>query len=299
MRTLHSVLHLQHHRHTGKLLHHQHTSYHALVIVLALAGVFMAWLHFEANAAAEEFGVQAMVLGPVPAAAPIISSPDDGSTTSKGSVLVDGICPMSTPQVVISVSVDAQVVGTSACNGSNDFAVPVPLSSGSHMVTATALTIDGRTGSSSGVKVTSTSSSALKPVTVKADHPFLYAGSKEVTWTGTIGSGSGSSTQYVHVDWGDGNQNDYAVSPGPVDFTHEYSALISHNILLTAADTAGNATSIQYGAAAYSVFTQPAVATTSATSTGTIAGLYGLYITATSVTGIVWLEARHAAKQTL
>lgn len=299
MRTLHQSLRLQHHRHTGKWLHHRHTSYRALAVVFVVAGIFIVALNMVNRAAADDFGVTAMVAAPLPTNPPIISSPSAGTNISGSSTMVIGSCPLISPQAVVSVNVDGSSAGTGVCDSNNDFTVPVTLSPGDHQISATALNITGQTGPTSiPFTIHSQSDTMAAGIPIYSDQPFVYAGAKDITWTGTIGSGQ--ANEYVHIDWGDNTQSNVTVQPGPQSFSHHYATLTSHNILLAASTSGGTAASRQYASSAYSSYTPTALVSSTNSSgfgTTTVMGLYGLYISALAVTGIVWLEAKHAARQ--
>lgn len=297
MRTLHQTLHLQHHEHTGRVLHHKHTSYRSLVVIFVIAGAFMVGLNAISRVAADDFGVSGTVEAPIPASAPIISSPAADSNVSGTSALVTGSCPMVTPQAVVGISVDGTASGTGACDTNNDFSVPVTLTSGSHKLTATALTVTGQTGpTSSPEQVQVKGGSTAAGVTISSQQPFVYADARDITWTGTIGGTPG--TDFVHIDWGDNSQSNLSVQPGAQTFSHRYASLASHNILFAVSNKAGGSVSEQFASSAFTSYVAPvAVSSTETPFTPTIIGLYGLYVTALAVTGIIWLEAKHAARQ--
>jgi len=296
------LLHLQQHRHTGKLLHHTHTSYRSLAVIFLLSGFFIASLNMASRAAADEFGVSAMVNVPVPTSPPIINSPETATTIKNNSLLVTGSCPLVTPQVVITVSVDSQLAGTAACDSNNDFSVPISMSAGVHKIIASVLTMSGQQGPTSNpVIVTGLATASSPSVSITANQPFIYADSKTVTWTGSL-SATNQGDEHVHIDWGDGNTSDYAVSPGTASFAHTYTSLVSHNIVLDVASPTGSSTFEQFGAAALTSYVAPVPTPTTPKysqffETPTVLGLYGLYLTTLSIMGIIWLEAKHAARQ--
>jgi hypothetical protein len=289
---------LQHHRHTGKLLHHRHTSYRALVIVFLAAGLCITGLNVLNRAAAATFGVSAVVEAPIPSSAPIISTPTGDANTSSSSVLVAGSCPLITPQVVINITVDGNQAGTSTCDSRNDFSIPLTLTPGSHQIVAGTITISGQKGPSSTPLAITTTAAIAPVVTITSDNPFIYAAGSDITWTGSV-TAYGQNTAYVHIDWGDNTQSNYSVQPGPQSFSHHYATLASHNILLSASNAAGNVGSIQIAEAGFTTatFPQPTAPVSFYSNTPTVAGLYGLYLTAVSATSIIWLEAKHAARQ--
>jgi hypothetical protein len=296
MRSIHQTLKLQHHRHTGKLLHHRHTSYRALAVVFVVAGVFILGLNVVNKAAADTFGISAIVNVPVPSSAPIITAPSASAQISSSSVLVVGSCPLITPQVVVDISIDGSEAGTGVCDSRNDFSVPVPISSGSHQIIATALTISGQKGPSGSPLSVNGTALPQSTITFSTDSPFIYAADKTVTWAGTI-DGVNSTNEYVHIDWGDNNQSNYTVQAGAQTFSHYYSSLASHNVLLAVSNSSGQTYSRQFAEAGFTAatFPQPAAPTLPYSNSRAIVGLYGLYLSALSVTVLVWLEAKHSA----
>jgi len=282
------------------MLHHEHTSYRALTVIFILSGFFIISLNVASRAAADQFGISAMVMAPIPTTPPIINSPQEAAIIKEDSLLVTGSCPLITPQVIVSVAVDGTQAGTAACDSNNDFSVPVSVDRGVHKITASTLTISGQEGpTSSPVTITVPALGTSSPITLTAAQPFIYVNSRTVTWSGSI-QASNTTADHVHIDWGDGSVSDYTVQPGAESFTHQYATLASHNILLDVASANDNSTFEQFGAATFTSYTAPVAVITQQRpffETSTIFGLYGLYITALSIMGIIWLEAKHNARQ--
>jgi len=299
MRTLHTTLHLQHRSHTGKVLHHTHTSYRALAVILTLSGLFIVGLNIASHVAADTFGVSAMVGVPVPSSAPSISTPASGTAIAGPGILVTGSCPLVTPQVVIEVSVDGNPAGTSACDSNNDFTVSISMTPGQHMVAARSLTMSNQKGPSSHPIIVTTSADLSSVVPITANSPFIYAAGRTITWAGLIGAVNDANNHYVHIDWGDNSQSNYVEKTGAQSFSHTYATLGSHNIALTAYDSSTTSRSEQFAEAGFTSasFPQAAESTTPIVNTRTVAGLYGLYLSAVCVTVLIWIEAKHAARE--
>lgn len=138
---------LHHHKHTGKLIHHRHTSYWALCLLVIISGVFTVTI--ERAAHADDLLVSAIVPAPIPADAPTITAPADGTTVTSSPVELSGGCPVITPAVVIQFIEHATTVGSAPCRTDGTFAVHVALSPGAHDITAQVITITGQTGQSS------------------------------------------------------------------------------------------------------------------------------------------------------
>jgi hypothetical protein len=291
------LLDLRHHRHTGKLLHHEHTSYRALAFIFAVAGLCMLGLNVVSHVAAANFGISAVVNVPVPSNPPIISSPVSNAATKNGSVLITGSCPLVTPQVVVSITVDDTPAGTGICDSNNDFSVPITIGAGTHTIKAGVVTVSGQLGPVSTPVTIISSSNTQNTLVLNTDQSFIYANSKNITWNGTI-SGDGQGADYVHIDWGDDSESNYTVKTGAQSFNHYYATLASHNILIDVSSASGNLASQQFADAAYTTYTAPTPPTQQGfLPSSTIIGLYGLYVTTVAVAGVIWLEAKHTRRQ--
>ncbi|HSX31256.1 MAG TPA: hypothetical protein VLE99_05040 [Candidatus Saccharimonadales bacterium] len=302
---IHHHLKLRHHKHTGKLLHHRHTSYRGLAVVLVLTAMAMGGVSLMGRAAADSlFVVQGSAPTPVPTVAASISSPADNATLRLGTVLVTGSCPLVSPLVTVTMLVDGVSAGSAACDANNDYTLPVSLSPGPHTLVAQTYTVGNQAGPASApIHVTAPGSAATSPVAITTNSNFSYVGAdKTATWNGSITGGI--ATYHVHIDWGDGTLTDLTVPAGNQHFSHTYGTLRSHNPLISLVDASGNRSSRQFAAAAYTNsllgLSSAALVTPQPTSTvgaRTLFGLYGLFITVLSVCAIVWLEAKHAARQ--
>ncbi len=315
MRALHQKIHhhlkLQHHRYTGRVLHHRHTSYRALAIVFALTGIAMLSITLVNNAAAASLvTVQATKQTPVPTTAALIATPANGDTLNTNSTLVTGSCPVVTPQVMVTLLVDGTNVGSAACDSNNDFSLPVTFSAGSHTLVAQTYTITDQPGpASTPVRINSPAGTAqaisTSPIVLTAAAPLSYLGAtKTATWSGTITGGT--PPYHVHIDWNDGKQTDVNVKAGKQSFSHMYTSLTSYDPLISVIDSAGNAVNEQFTVSAYTTASPQTSLTAyndsasqSTVSARTLFGLYGLFITTISICGIIWVEARHTARQAI
>ena len=317
MNTLHRKIHkhlkLQHHKHTGKVLHHEHTSYRGLAVVLVFTAAAMAGVNLIGRAAADSlFVVQGTEPVAVPTSPAIITTPVNGAKIAGTSTLITGSCPLVTPQVVVTVTVDGTSAGSAACDSSNDFSLPISLGSGSHTLLTQIYTIAAQTGpqgsplqiaAGSLVPKLGTSETTANPIIITSTTPFSYLGAdKTAVWNGSITGGT--APYHVHIDWNDGSQSTNTVSGDAQHFSHTYATLQSYDPLLSVTDSAGHAVSQQFAVAAYTTATlgSSLVATTNPGPQGPIAtttllGFYGLLLTVASVAGIIWLEAKHSARQ--
>lgn len=320
MNSIHRHLHLQHHRHTGKKLHHRHTSYRGLAIVLVAAGALMLAVTALGHATADSFSVGATVRAPIPSSPAIISTPSDGDVVASDSQVVTGSCPIITPQVIVAVMLDNVNVGSAICDSANDFSLPLRLAPGAHAISAQVYTITGDAGpASSPVHVTYSAAAhaavgsvtsqpngavtTANPLAITPQGSTLWLGNdRSVVWTGTI---AGGSLPYrVLVDWGDGSYQTVTLTSTTASFDHTYATLQPYDMSISVTDAAHVALHEQFAVASYATSAASLAALGSATTqpqspftSTSVLGLYGLYLTALAVFGIVWLEAKHAARQ--
>jgi hypothetical protein len=311
-RKLHRTLHLQHHHHTGKLLHHRHTSYRGLALLLILAGAFMVGLNIMAHVTADQMiQVYGRIPATMPTEPPVITSPANGSSVTKSSVIVEGTCPDITPRVVISLTVDGVFVGSSNCDDANHFSVPIVVDPGLHTLVAQTYTITTDRGPDSAPvtfaytvpgPVTSSESIAAAqqaeehkttPLVVTIDEPFIVFGpTVDAVWTGSI---TGGRTPYhVYIDWGDGTASSYTIQQsGNQRFAHRYHAMSPHRILMRVTDPDGRGVTQIY--AAVTPYIPPVSGSLGATpnrpfSGSTPLGLYGIYLLLIAAFGYLWVK---------
>ncbi len=303
---VHHHLKLQHHRHTGKLLRHEHTSYRGLAVVLVLAGMVMVAATLAQRAAADSlFGIYATVPGPVPATGAAINAPDTNSTITSGDTLVDGSCPIISPQVTVVLLVDNTAAGSAICDNNNDFALPVNLAPGAHTLVAQSYTITlGQGPDSQPVNITAQSTKFVPVQTnapvLSASVPFSVLGAdRTAVWDGTISGGT--APYHVLIDWGDGNRSTYMVTTADsLHYTHHYHDIVSRNARIAVQDDTGGSVQQQYATVAYTALGSLGQTANQSGSNGVnrpmVAGLYGLFLTVLSISCIIWLEAKHSAR---
>lgn len=253
MNTVHKTLRLQHHRHTGKLLQHKHTSYHGLAIILGLAGLMIVGLNVLAKVTADDLAVYARVPAPIPTSAAVITSPANGSQLKTSSVNVLGTCPSINPHVIITIVNNGRNVGSAACGGDNTFALPITLDLGSNVLVARSTTITGDDGpDSQPITVTYSRSSGsggtvsppvgspgqVGALQITTDQSFVvYGPAQDAVLNGTISGGT--APYHVHIDWGDGGTSDYTANTTVQVFRHHYRRTGTYDITMTITDSDG------------------------------------------------------------
>ncbi|HSX43162.1 MAG TPA: hypothetical protein VLF59_03690 [Candidatus Saccharimonadales bacterium] len=311
---LHRHLRLQHHAHTGKLLHHRHTSYRGLVLLLAVAGVCMFGLNQMARATADTITVYAAIYAAIPTDPPVITSPENDFVSQKSTLSVSGTCPSSTTQIVIQLLVDGSGIGSTPCDSSDNFSFTIVLTPGNHILVARPWTITSQAGIDSApvhvlysapAPVTSNAAQALaaeeqsgSPLIMTEDTPFVVFGpEKNGVWSGSI---TGGTLPYrVRIGWGDGKHDTYTVrKSGAQQFSHHYTSMEPHIITFHVTDSAGRGIIRDYAAVTPYLRPTPIFASTAPTSPyrgSIVTGMYGVYLLAISGVGFAWIIAHRNA----
>lgn len=126
------------HKHTGKLIHHRHTSHLALFSILAIVGFFIyASGGFVSAAPGPQSGtvtVGAIVPVPPPTTGAVITSPANGYTIKNQVILnVSGTCLEGTYVVIQDNEI---TVGSAACSAAGIFDLQIQLEFGDNILTA-------------------------------------------------------------------------------------------------------------------------------------------------------------------
>jgi len=123
-----SLLSVAPHIHTGRSLHHRHTSHGALLVALLLTGVLL----FSNLGALKAYGVTSNgshtvtvnVAGAPPATGADITYPTHNSVTTSPLIEVKGICE---PETLVATYNDGTFAGSSICTTDGDYATTIQL----------------------------------------------------------------------------------------------------------------------------------------------------------------------------
>ena len=122
------------HAHTGKVIHHRHSSHAMLMLLLVFVGVFMFITQQLSSASSGTVTVGAIVNGPPPTVGATITSPANQATiVNQTLIAVFGSCSPSTFVVVKSNNV---LVGSTNCTVAGIFSLTVDLQLGQNVLTA-------------------------------------------------------------------------------------------------------------------------------------------------------------------
>lgn len=281
VKSVHQALHLRHHKHTGKILAHKHTSYRVLFLLM-LAPIAMMVLVDQMEARASDYVVTATVPAVIPSDPAVITSPINNSTVNSPEIRVSGNCPVVNQAVIIAIYADDVLSGSTYCQPDGTFSVPITLTPGSHTLVAKIVTITNDHGTDSQpVIVTYKPLTSQPPNTssdespqpsrsgqspqlnniddigsllriMAADTHVVMDSRGHVTWRGTI---LGGTPPYnVVVEWGDGTTNTYKVNDQAEQaFTHTYAEKQPYVVIVHATDTVGNSAVLYSVAVTYFV----------------------------------------------
>jgi hypothetical protein len=130
--------------HSGKLVHHRHTSYAGLLFIMMLASIVL--MAFTLNAQAfdpddlpppvqDDVDVHATVTGPAPKTAPTIQTPTSGQTVSSVPISVSGGCPKDT---LVKIFKNDIFAGAAFCDANGSYKMSIDLLIGPNALTAQA-----------------------------------------------------------------------------------------------------------------------------------------------------------------
>lgn len=225
-------LHLQHHRHSGSALHHRHTSYRAIITVLAFAGLFMIWLAYYSHNKTPLIGPKFAYEAPAPDGIPFVSSPAVDSVIESDQVKVEGTCAKNVQNFVIIRSSN-KITGSTLCSSDGTFSVFQPIISGNNLFTASSSNLSGKeTLISIGVSVTGSTGSIINATSVSLNSGNLqYYPKKEFVLP--INLSGGSQPYKVSIDWGDNKKEDIETRDSKITLKHTYQSKGEENIKLS------------------------------------------------------------------
>ncbi|USN96758.1 MAG: hypothetical protein H6797_00970 [Candidatus Nomurabacteria bacterium] len=251
MKRVHKALKLRHHKHTGKFLHHRHTSYRVLFFLMLMPIGMLALVGQLVRAS--DYEVTASVPATIPRIAPVITSPASGLTTTNSQITVRGTCPLGHVAGIVAIYEGKKLLGAQPCTADGTFSVPITLSYGHHVLVATVMAITKEVGLSSSPLIVTrehpfslTINTPLEPtpIIIKTDDPFIIIGSDgNATWKGSF---KGGTRPYeVTVDWGDGSTSKYiGADTSEQVFSHHYAKQQAYTVIIKASDAKHNSVTL-------------------------------------------------------
>lgn len=130
------MLKLIHHKHSGKLRPHEHTSYAPLGVLLLVVGLLLGvYTSYAASPGPESgsVGLTGIVPGKPPTVAPTIDTPKNGARFSTTPVTVSGTCPKNTLVEVFKNNIFA---GSIPCRDDGTYSLDIDLLIGANVLLA-------------------------------------------------------------------------------------------------------------------------------------------------------------------
>ncbi len=126
-----SLVSIAHHPHTGRSIHHRHTSHGILILALILTGVLL----FSNLGTIRAYGLTSSgsntitvnIAGAAPTVGSDITYPADNTTTKSPQVQVVGTCE---PSLLVATYNNGTFAGSTMCTGTGDYAVTIQLQVG-------------------------------------------------------------------------------------------------------------------------------------------------------------------------
>lgn len=296
---------LSHHRHTGKLLPRQHTSYMPLAIVLFVVGFLLTFYTAYADSPPPQkgsIGLSGIMPGKPPTEPPVITSPTNNQRFPTSPVTVKGTCPAST---LVEVFKNDIFAGSAFCDDNGKFSFDIDLMYGKNTLIArvydalsqqspdsTAVTVfyDALPAQASGIAGLDFGGAQLL-LTTDAVYRGIFP-DKEMAMPITV---TGGRAPYaINVQWGDSSHTLIPRNDNAVFFaTHTYKKPGIYPISLQATDADGRVAFITV-AAIVNGQPDPAIVGTTTTpeSTNMLLALWPLYVATIGIVISFWLGER-------
>lgn len=258
------LLHLQPQVHTGKLLHHRHTSYRGISLLIIVASSFLFFIGvLEQKTSADFLEVTAKVSAPIPTIPAVITQPTNNTAVDSPIIAVKGTCDYVGEATIVSIYDNGEFAGSTLCTSEGLFSIEITLSPGSHQLIARTNNITNDFGPDSapvtviytpktseisgtigmtpgGTDEQNISSSTRKQLRIKSKEAYLLFGpSKSAIWQGSIEGGSPPYS--MRVDWGDGRVDlqENINEDQSIFFKHQYKDMKSYDVIIRVEDKDG------------------------------------------------------------
>lgn len=300
-------LKVSHHRHSGRLRPHEHTSYAPLLFLLIAVGLALTIGTATAQSPPPQSGSVGLtggMPGPAPTVAAVINSPSNGQRFSTTPVAVTGTCPKNT---LVEVFKNEIFAGSGLCSDSGTFSFEIDLLIGQNILIARVYDALNQPGPDSNL--VTVFYDAL-PAQSGPLSNLSFGGSQLLLNTDAIYRGifpdqelkmpidilGGTPPFALNIQWGD-SSNKVVARNDNVSFNvgHIYRKAGTYQITIQATDAQGR---VAFMSVAAIVNGQPdplAAATTKAT-TNKFLVLWPLYTSAIAVVISFWLGERREKK---
>lgn len=294
---------LIHHRHTGRVRPHEHTSYFSLTALLLVAGLLL--LTYTASAwerpgpSAESVGISGIVPGKPPTSAATILTPTDGQRFSQTPITVAGTCPKD---ALVEVFKNDIFAGSAICTSEGTFSFQIDLLIGANTLIARVYDALNQQGPDSNKVTVYYDAIATQGAPLTS---LNFGGPQLIINTDAVFRGSfpnkemsipidvigGRAPFAINVQWGDSN-NKVISRPDNSTFrvSHTYQKAGTFQLSIQATDADGR---VAFLTVASIVNGQPDPATTAVanakTTTNSLLMLWPLYAATFAVVVSFWL----------
>ncbi|MEO7364364.1 MAG: hypothetical protein ABIV43_02545 [Candidatus Saccharimonadales bacterium] len=132
------------HRHTGRVLPRNSTSYPVLAMIVLVVGVLIGgWTHtvgadtpVGSPQISDSYTVKTSVPGPAPTQAATVSTPTDGTHVTDKPIVVKGSCPPDAGGGYVSIYRNGFFSGTALCDGAGAYQLSIDLFVGANQLIA-------------------------------------------------------------------------------------------------------------------------------------------------------------------
>lgn len=307
---MYGPLKLSHHRHSGRLRPHEHTSYLPLAFLVLVVGVALALYTLKASADTPYTtpGTGSVSLtGTVPSAPPkdgaTITSPNDGQHFTSSPITVSGTCPDND---LVEIYKNDIFAGSTPCTSGGTFSIDIDPLFGQNALTAQVYDVLNQAGPVSNTVnifydyslagAASTSFLDLSGSQFLLDTDAVFRGSfPNQTLNVPITVIGGTPPFAINVEWGDStNQVIPTASDSTFNASHAYTKPGTYKITIQGTDSKHLAAFLTVAAI---INGQPAAASTTTKTTGN--GLFVLWpLFAVAATALVsfWIGERREKK---
>lgn len=299
------MIRLSHHRHSGRLLAHEHTSYALLAFLLLLTGVVLAMYTLRAGASpgpqAGSIGLSGVVPEKPPTTAATIDKPANGSRFSLSPITVSGTCPAG---LLVEVFKNDIFGGSTVCDEKGNYSIDVDLLFGENsLVTRVYNSLNAPGPDSNKVTVyydiLPPQANPLLPIDFGANQMLLLTTSVfRGTFPGQelnvpIDIVGGTPPYAVNIQWGDGS-NKLVPRDNNVTFnvSHTYQKPGIYQITIQGTDAAGRVAFLTVAAIINGQPDAVATATQAAPTQNQLLVLWPLYLCAATMVTSFWLGER-------
>lgn len=298
-------LKISHHKHSGKLRPHEHTSYLPLGVLLFVVGfVLTAYTSYAQSPPPQEnsIGLSGIMPGKPPTTAATIDSPTNQKRFSTTPVTISGTCPAGT---LVELFKNDIFAGSTLCSEDGKYSLDIDLLIGQNKLVARVYDALNQPGPDSNVVTVFYDAlpSQASPLT-----SLDFGGAQLLLNTDAVFRGvfpnqelnvpidilGGAPPYAVNVQWGD-STNKVLPRKDNVSFiaTHAYKKPGTYQVSLQASDASGR---VAFLTVAVIVNGQPAPPAASSESTGTptntLLALWPLYTASVAVVVSFWLGER-------